>query len=256
MPRVRWTLTDRERAEYVRMAERLRTAGADLDPSALGTTESPWSSLKCVRPATSVRAMPGGCVFVIHLRIVALAPKVMLQDFQVTSPDGALNPYVLTDPSVNRSSNQFYLLADRTKFHREEVLNHRVDQEGILRRGDVLEGVLLADSVGPVPAQYQNGSRMRVCLSISNQFDEIQEVTIDLLVERVPTRIQPRTVRHVGLFEGADEPAQLAASEGSQPPPSQRSTAGIRAQSDGEVKAAAEKGQAYRSGKTVAGPHG
>jgi len=203
MPRRRWNIPNRELLEYRKIAERMRAAGADLDPSTLRTMETPWISLKCFRPASSVRVMPGGCVFVIYLTIVALVSKVVLQDFRVMSPDWALNPYVLTDPSVCKSSAQFYLLLDRNRFHRDEVLNHRVDQAGILSRGEVLEGVLLADSLGPVPEHYETGSRIRVCLSISNVFDEIQELTVDLLVERVRTRIRPRTARRAGLLEDA-----------------------------------------------------
>jgi len=142
---------------------------------------------------------------VIRVRMVALAPKVMLHDFDLTSPDWPLNACVLSDPSVSNSANQFYVLLDRTKFHRDEVLNHRVDNDGILRRGDLLEGVLLADSLVPAPMRYESRSRMRLCLSISNQFDEVQEFTFELPVERVAARIRTRTVRRVSLFEDADE---------------------------------------------------
>ena len=36
-------------------------------------------------------------------------------------------------------------MLDGVQFHRSEVLNHRVDAGGILRHGDVMEGLVLAE---------------------------------------------------------------------------------------------------------------
>jgi len=205
MPRLRWTLTHREQAEYKRILERLRAAGADVDLSTLEATDKPWLSLKCCPEGSSVRTMPAACVFVIYIRIVALAPKVVLQDFDVSSPDWPLNAYMLGDPSVRRSSDQFYLLLDRTKMYRDEVLNHRIDAEGILRRGDVLEGVLLAQSLNPVPARYTKGSLMRLCLTVMNQFDEFQKFTVEIPVEHIPAPVYPQTTCHGNLYDVGKE---------------------------------------------------
>jgi len=50
MPTRRWTLTRREEAEYRKLTERMRAAGAELE-SAFETCESPWINLK-VWPGT------------------------------------------------------------------------------------------------------------------------------------------------------------------------------------------------------------
>jgi hypothetical protein len=201
--RLKWTLTRREQAQYKRIAKRLKAAGAEIDSSAFETTDNPWLSVSCYAAESSVRTMCGACIFRIYLRIVALAPKVVLQDFDIASQGCPLNAYVLDDPSVENSKNEFYLMLDRTKFHRDEVLNHRVDSEGVLRRGEICEGLLLAEAFQSIEAKYTNGAIMPLQISIANSVDEVHDFTIHLRVEKIRTPIRFRTTRRGGLFDGA-----------------------------------------------------
>src|SRR5579862_7667957 len=141
MPMRRWTLTRREEAEYRNLAERMRTAGAELDPSTFEKCTLPWINLKVCPVRSYVRATPTFCVFVLYLRIVGLAPKVILQEFELSSPVWPLNAYILDDPAVNNSACKLYRLLDGETFHRNEVLNHRLEGEGRLGRGKVIEGL-------------------------------------------------------------------------------------------------------------------
>jgi hypothetical protein len=151
-----------------------------------------------------VRAKPTSCVFVLYLRIVCSAPKVILQEFDLSSPEWPLNAYILDDPAVSNSACKFYRFFDGEKFYRNEVLNHRVDEEGRLRRGDVMEGVLLAESFDSVPSKYTDHSSMPLCLSIANQFDEVYEFKVAIPVERIAARTQPRAKRRSTLYDEAD----------------------------------------------------
>jgi hypothetical protein len=204
MPIRRWTLTRSEEAQYRKNTERMRAAGAKLDPSAFATYESPWITLKVCSEESYVRATPTSCVFVLYLRIVGVVPKVILQGFDLSSPAWPLNAYILDDPTVSNSAYKFYRLLDKTTFHRNEILNHRVEGEGRLGRGDVMEGVLLAESLDSVPSKYTDHSFMPLCLSIVNQFDDVQESKFAIQVERIPSRIQPRAERRCTLYDNAD----------------------------------------------------
>jgi hypothetical protein len=204
MPIRRWTLTRSEELQYRRIAERMRAAGAELDPSAFATYESPWISLKISPVGSYVRARPTSCVFVLALRIVGLVPKLTLQGFDLSSPAWPLNAYILDDPTVSNSACKFYRLLDGEKFYREEILNHRVEGDGRLGRGDVLEGLLLAESLDSVPSKLTDHSFMPLCLSIVNQFDDVHECKFAIQVERIPSRIQPRAERRSTLCDGAD----------------------------------------------------
>ena len=173
MPIQRWTLTRSEEAQYRKMTERMHAAGAELDPSAFATHESRWITLKVCSVDSYVRATLTSCVFVLYVRIVGLVPKVILQDFDLSSNAWLLNAYILDDPTVSNSACKFYHLLHGEKFHHTEVLNHRVEGEGRLGRGDVMEGLLLAESLDSVPSKYTDHSFMPLCLSIVNQFDEV-----------------------------------------------------------------------------------
>jgi hypothetical protein len=147
--------------------------------------------------------MPTSCVFVLYLRIVGLASKSILQDFELSSPACPLNAYVLDDPAVSNSACKLYRLLDGETFHRSEVLNHRLEDEGRLGRGKVIEGQLLAQSFDSVPSNYMDHSFMPLCLSIANQFDEVHESRFEIRVERIAGRVRPRPERRSTLYDGA-----------------------------------------------------
>jgi hypothetical protein len=176
----------------------MRAAGADLAPLAF---DCPWIRVTHYPAASCVRTWTGASVFVIHVRMVGLAPKIVLQGFDLSSPECEFNAYVLDDPSVGESTQQLYRMSDGSRFHRSEVLNHRVDAEGILRHGDLMEGLVLAECFSSVPTCYNRSNSIPLTLSMGNQFDEVEAFSFALPVEHVS--IQPRPRRSGSLFEPA-----------------------------------------------------
>ena len=203
MSRQKWTLTQAEQTEYRKRVERLRAAGADLDASSFESADRDWIKITHDR-LSYVRALPTGSLFLIPARIVGLAPKVIIQGFELSSPAMDLGAWFLEDPTVNRSDSRLYRFRDGTDFDRNEVLNHRVDAQGTLRYGDVMEGMLLAESFDAIPSRFVDKSFIPICLSIINQFDHVHESMIELRVERTAGRIQPRPPRRSSLFERED----------------------------------------------------
>ena len=133
-----------------------------------------------------------------------MAPKTVLAEFDLSSPECDLGAYFLDDPYLAGSSNVIYRLADKTTFHRNEVLNHKIGKDGVLRRGDQLEGVLLAQAFESVPKRYKPGSRMPVVLSIVDEFGESTEWSINLMVQEPYFKAPSKQVRR-SIFE--PEPA-------------------------------------------------
>jgi hypothetical protein len=158
-----------------------------------------------------VRTWTGASAFLIHVRMVGLAPKIVLQGFELSSPEWEFNAYVLDDPAVAKSAQQFYRTLDGCLFHRSEILNHRVDAEGILRHGDVMEGLVLAQCFSSVPARCNQWKSMPLIVSIVNQFDDVYSFPFELPVEHVS--LQPRPRRSGSIFGPAGRPA-----DGSVPP--------------------------------------
>jgi len=76
----------------------------------------------------------------------------------------------------------------------------RVGPEGTLRRGDVLEGAVLAESLHPIPERYHPGGFMAVTLSIFDQFDSEHQADLDLWVDCWKENATVRPARS-SLFE-------------------------------------------------------
>jgi hypothetical protein len=185
MPRRKWTLSGKEQTEYRTIAKRLRASGGELNVDGFGRDKDKIQVTQGPEILSGyVRSSLCRAVYVIQLSIVALAPKVILQDYQLSSSDWDLNAYILGDPSVNNSRCEYYRLPDHTTFHRADVLNHRIGPAGTLRRGDQMEGFLLADALQPIPDCYKPGEVMQVTLAIADQFGDEQSVKLDVYVER------------------------------------------------------------------------
>jgi hypothetical protein len=105
---------------------------------------------------------------------------------------------MLDDPSENNSREHFYLTLDGNRFHRNTVLNHRRGSRGVLRRGDELEGLLLAQAFETLPSKHKPGDRLPLVLSVADQFGGETEWPIDLIVQ--PPQAKRHTC-HVSVFE-------------------------------------------------------
>jgi hypothetical protein len=195
MPRKRWTLTRSQKTEYNTAVQRMRAAGADLAPFGF---DCEWIRVTHCPIASCVRTWTGATVFVIHVRMVGLASKIVLQGFDLSSPEWEFNAYVLDDPALGNSAQQLYRMLDGSRFHRSEILNHRVDEEGLLRHGDVMEGLVLAECFSSVPTCYNRSNSIPLTLSMGNQFDELEAFSFALPVEHVSR--QPRPRRSGSLF--------------------------------------------------------
>jgi len=194
MPRMRWRIPDIELRQYRSIIRELNACGADLDLSLLRNGD-PFT-LEC--RDCYARTVQCGSVYVLSVSLLGLAPRTVLTDFELTSPEYDLSTYLMGDPQLARLTNDIYRLLDGTTFHRNEVLNHRVGKDGVLRHGAQLEGVLLAQAFDPVPERYRPGSRIPVVLSIVDQFGDTTEWPIRLIVQppcvsarpmRVPRRV-------------------------------------------------------------------
>jgi hypothetical protein len=205
MSREIWEIGKEKQQLYRKSAERLVAAGADLDLPSSAPARTPWVKITQVPEmlGSYVRMSPGGWLFVVLVRIVALAPKIVIQEYRLSSREWDVAAWFPGDPRENRSSDSYYRLPDRSDFHRDDVLNHRVGTQGTLRRGDTVEGWLLGQSFEPIPDRYTHGCFMPICLSILDQFEAEEQLTVELHVDRTAGRPHARPARS-HLFERVD----------------------------------------------------
>ena len=206
MSREIWEISKEKQQLYRKSAERLVAAGAHLDLSSSAPARTRWVKITQVAEmlASYVRILPGLSLYVVWVRIVALAPKVVIQEYRLSSSEWEVAAWFPGDPRENRSSDPYYCLPDHSTFPRDEVLNHRLGAQGTLRRGDPMEGLLLAQSFDPIPERYRQGRVMELCLSVVNQFGDEEQLTVNLHVDRTAEQLRPRPARMSTLFERED----------------------------------------------------
>lgn len=202
MPRIKWKLSKSEKCEFLALAEELEPLGTYLDLSDLRAHRS--ASIKLTQEGSFfesyARRCYAGSLYVLRLSIVALAPKVALEGCELESPDFDLNAYLLDDPSESRSTEHSYRLWDRTEFPRKQVLNHRIDHGMTLRRGDRLQGCLLAQAFEPLPDRFQPGESVPLVLSLMDQFANVTTWPLELHVEAPHARGRPQAFQRESVF--------------------------------------------------------
>jgi hypothetical protein len=127
---------------------------------------------------------------------------LVLQGFRARTPWlGRL--CFLGDPRIHTPERQVYRLESGREFPYDEVLNHRIHEQGTLNPGKSFEGMLLAYTMFKrIPSDYIHGERAFVRLSLADQYGRRHSSDIEILIDRratMPARIfMPRQNR--GLF--------------------------------------------------------
>jgi hypothetical protein len=203
MSRTKWRLTRTEQLEHRQAIEMLRAGGADLVLPAGMPSSPPW--LMVDHSPLSGRANVVGLdtIFSIWVRIVVKASRMIIEA-EVSTPEWDEDVFPVDEPrraSCSRIPN--YVLPGGSSFSMDQVLNHRLDGHEILRRGDVLDGLILAQSCNPLPSSYAEGSRVKIELCLRNQFGECHQSKVAVPVRRPQARVRPMTSVHRGrgLYE-------------------------------------------------------
>ena len=197
MPRMRWTLDASTKAEYANITKRMRDAGADLSPA---EPAAEWIEVRLYPSGSAVRSWAYGTVFALYACLLGIAPKTQIKRFELSSPAWDFDPYILGDPAGASSPRDMYRMLDDSRYHRCELLNQQLGGEGLLRRGDAIEGWVLAECMSAAPVLYGRTEWLPLSLSIVNQFEDVHRVSFRVPVERIQRRIQTRTSRE-SLFD-------------------------------------------------------
>lgn len=203
MPRFRWKLTEAEQREYLILGEQLNAGGAMLDLSEFRRVE-PTKFRICQTGEAYTRSCTAGSVYVVQVSILCLVPLAVLENIYVGSREWGLNAYLLPDSIERRPGEHLYELLDRNVYYRDEVLNHRIGLAR-LRRGQKIEGLLLAQAYETIPAKYKPADRMPIVLGIQDQFGSVTERVVNLCVQPPLDKKPSRNVRQsiLGKQEGA-----------------------------------------------------
>jgi hypothetical protein len=106
----------------------------------------------------------GNTHYAVWVRLVALQSGLILPNFAITTTWDQITPLYRTDWSQILTLGGF-------AFDKREVLNPRIaDGLRFRRRGDVVEGYLLASGLAPIPPGYRDGAFVPCQVTFIDQF--------------------------------------------------------------------------------------
>ena len=215
--------------EEMALFHRIEAAGVPIDSHVEPVSRS--SDLRIVQlrdsltnNVTDVRR--GGALYQAYVRVTCHgAGPIYLKDVQLSAGwDEAIQ--LLSDPQEFKSGKPYYRLRNGASFARHLCINHKLLSAQPLRRGDCIEGFLLAESMVQVPEHFIEHCQLKALLTIMDQFEKYHSADLLLALERTkltrraagvltsdradfspavphdraPTR-SPELTRNAGLFE-------------------------------------------------------
>lgn len=177
-----------DRQRWINRARQLRAAGIALE-----IPEDDWKDpilesglimRQCDGPLeNSVFDMRMGATgYMVSLRLTISTSSFALAAFDLELPWEA-NLNFLDDPH-GRSKQDLYEFPNGDKYPRDVVINHCADIRRILRRGQSIEGFLLAWSFESIPDRYVHGMEIPAIVKIFDQFDGCYRKGISLWADR------------------------------------------------------------------------
>ena len=195
--RKKLSLSNMEQQAYYVNAKRLMAAGViphedkpSSEPQMLTVEQTGGLSGSFVL-APSV----GGYVIVVWVRIVALKSGINVCECQITPQRWNDTNIFLVEAT---EGVPYYKDIGRIEYPKTDVLNHRISSKRSLRRGETLEGAIVAQSFGSLPTWCDNGVSIELELSFIDQFDNFYPLKVDLRVMRDMER-RERQRRSTGL---------------------------------------------------------
>ena len=189
-------LSRSEEAEYHRCLREMRAEGIDVNSPDDSPEHVPALDITVVGGLVSlIFNLPSGLAgYAIWLRLVARRSGLILSDCEITTKSDdqiVLECFDLGGPDCRLG---------QCRHHKSEVLNDRFPLI-FHRRGQMVEGVILATGLKPIPKEYVQGMTVPFQLTVWDQFRNEINVESKLSVDRSTTP-RPRLARLVSsLFD-------------------------------------------------------
>ena len=181
MPIRKTRLTQDERNKYVNALKLLVSVGADIDDAQLTGPERGRLRISQCGPELNHKVFnlyQVKSAIVVEVRLVATCAEIIITDCHFVLPwdlNHSLSLLGISDRSL------CYRPAKGLEFDRDNVLNHRIMDGGLrLRRGELVEGLLIATGAAPLPEGYVHGMPVEVELLLADQFDEVHSAKVEL----------------------------------------------------------------------------
>ena len=200
MPIVKRSLTRSEMAAHLARDEKMFATGVNIQ------IREEWRESARALDKTLDIAVGGGCAtfvfdltagragYVISVRLVGQALGTVLDCRLTTSWDDDI---VLASFNDEDSMCRLGLL----QYPRSQVLNLRIQNSLRFQRGQMIEGVILATGVNPIPEAYRHGKIVPINLAFLDQNENQVREAADLFVDRLWKPKHKFVPRNTGLFD-------------------------------------------------------
>lgn len=204
MPTKRRGLRREERAEDLVRAEQLRASGVEIEIPQGPTNRNPGLEI--------VVADPMACtLYEFSSGVIGYAPRVRLIPRTGMTIEDCDISTKWDDQIVLESFHCKPCKLGNVLYGRGEILNDRIEHGLRLRRGDLIEGHVLATGLLPTPIEYHD-SPVRFEITFFDQFGDDYRANGMLSVLWQPPD-PARKRKGGGLYEGNGEPPALSIEE-------------------------------------------
>jgi hypothetical protein len=211
MPIRKTRLTQAERGRYFNAARQLRQAGVEIkiledwlvSARAIDVYLATAGGLGSMVSQSS----NGGVHYAVWVRLVARYACTLLDCRLTTRWDHNI--------LLNSYDGRELCKLGRLDFPQAEVLNQRIEES--LRfghRGDMVEGVILATGITPIPQAFRQGMLVPFDLTFEDQFENEISVEGKLSVDRTATPKEAAVRCGTGLYGAAAASRRAMAGEG------------------------------------------
>ena len=157
---------DDDRSESIRISQ----VGGEIESSAADMMQS------------------GGILYTIHVRLAFCVPTFAISSFDLEPLWEDPGIVWLEDPvETGAPFNEYRLPGDAAGFPRRAVINHFANVRRKFRRGESVQGLLLAYSLGAIPNHIRHGESVGARLTVNDQFDCAHSSPVFLWVNRGAT---------------------------------------------------------------------
>jgi hypothetical protein len=201
MPLVKRSLTKSEMAAHLARAENMAATGVNIQireewrENCHGRDNTLEISVGGGLATFVFDLAPGGAGYFVSVRLVGQAVGTLLDCRLTTSWDDQI---VLA--SFN-NDDDYMCRFGPLQYPKGQVLNQRIQNALRFQGGQMIEGVILASGVNPIPAAYRHGQIVPIKLAFVDQNENQIRETGDLFVDRLWKPKRKFVPRSAGLYE-------------------------------------------------------
>jgi hypothetical protein len=202
MPERMHRLTPAEEADYIKRLQIMKAKGMDIEIPERWLERARCLDITILGLETEVFDLPSGlAAYQIYVRLVALR-RFTLLDCEITTD---WDDQIVLDGKSDDQRNCYWF--GRQRYEPEQVLNPRLTCLRFHHRDQMVEGMILASGLKPIPVAYSQGMKVPFRLTFLDQSENPISHDGKLCVYRSTQRKKGVIRRTSGLRDGEYVPA-------------------------------------------------